>query len=261
MTTTGDHEATTTSRTPVAREPVHLRVDVAPDARGHLGQDHAPLDGQGDRAEAVDPGGHLGGGSLQDDYGFAIESGIPGNVSLAVNGHTFSLIGTGPRGWSRRTREAAHVVPAAKIPPPAGTKNSRDGRQAGRGPARHRAGAPARPRGRRQHALPRARAGRARDRAAPRQHRRRRARRDRRGLRELAGHDLVITSGGLGPTHDDRTVEAVAEVAGAELVLDEELLAHDRRHHGRRSPGGAAPTRRSIATATASRRSCRAARP
>jgi nicotinamide-nucleotide amidase len=44
------------------------------------------------------------------------------------------------------------------------------------------------------------------------------------GLRELAGHDLVITSGGLGPTHDDRTVEAVAEVAGAALAVDEELL-------------------------------------
>ncbi|HET6171429.1 MAG TPA: competence/damage-inducible protein A [Gaiellales bacterium] len=44
------------------------------------------------------------------------------------------------------------------------------------------------------------------------------------GLRDLAGHDLVIISGGLGPTHDDRTVEAVAEVAGAELVLDEQLL-------------------------------------
>ena len=44
------------------------------------------------------------------------------------------------------------------------------------------------------------------------------------GLRELAGHDLVITSGGLGPTHDDRTVAAVAGVAGAELELDEQLL-------------------------------------
>jgi nicotinamide-nucleotide amidase len=45
------------------------------------------------------------------------------------------------------------------------------------------------------------------------------------GLRELAGHDLVITSGGLGPTHDDRTVAAVAEVAGAELAVDDGVLA------------------------------------
>ena len=45
------------------------------------------------------------------------------------------------------------------------------------------------------------------------------------GLRELAGHDLVITSGGLGPTHDDRTVAAVAEVAGVELAVDEDVLA------------------------------------
>ena len=45
------------------------------------------------------------------------------------------------------------------------------------------------------------------------------------GLRELSGHDLVITSGGLGPTHDDRTVAAVAEAAGVELDIDEQLLA------------------------------------
>jgi nicotinamide-nucleotide amidase len=45
------------------------------------------------------------------------------------------------------------------------------------------------------------------------------------GLRELAGHDLVVTSGGLGPTHDDRTVGAVAEATGTELALDEQLLA------------------------------------
>ncbi|HEY3613976.1 MAG TPA: competence/damage-inducible protein A [Gaiellales bacterium] len=42
-------------------------------------------------------------------------------------------------------------------------------------------------------------------------------------LRELAGHDLIVTSGGLGPTHDDRTVAAVADVAGAELAVDEPL--------------------------------------
>ena len=46
------------------------------------------------------------------------------------------------------------------------------------------------------------------------------------GLRELTtGHDLVVTSGGLGPTHDDRTVEALAEVAGVPLVVDEPILA------------------------------------
>jgi nicotinamide-nucleotide amidase len=46
------------------------------------------------------------------------------------------------------------------------------------------------------------------------------------GLRELIGsHDLVVTSGGLGPTHDDRTVEALANVAGVPVVLNEEVLA------------------------------------
>jgi len=41
----------------------------------------------------------------------------------------------------------------------------------------------------------------------------------------LASADLVATSGGLGPTHDDRTVEVVAKVAGLELHVDEELEA------------------------------------
>jgi nicotinamide-nucleotide amidase len=35
--------------------------------------------------------------------------------------------------------------------------------------------------------------------------------------------DLCLVSGGLGPTHDDRTVEMVARVAGKELVVDEAL--------------------------------------
>ncbi|HZG34448.1 MAG TPA: competence/damage-inducible protein A [Gaiellaceae bacterium] len=43
-------------------------------------------------------------------------------------------------------------------------------------------------------------------------------------LREaVASADLVAVSGGLGPTHDDRTVEVVAQVAGRALELDEEL--------------------------------------
>ncbi len=45
------------------------------------------------------------------------------------------------------------------------------------------------------------------------------------GLRELvSGHDLVVTSGGLGPTHDDRTVEAIARMAGVDLVVDHGVL-------------------------------------
>jgi nicotinamide-nucleotide amidase len=45
------------------------------------------------------------------------------------------------------------------------------------------------------------------------------------GLRSLREHDVVITSGGLGPTHDDRTVSAVAGVSGRELGIDEPLRA------------------------------------
>jgi nicotinamide-nucleotide amidase len=35
--------------------------------------------------------------------------------------------------------------------------------------------------------------------------------------------EVAVFSGGLGPTHDDRTVETIARVAGRELVVDEEL--------------------------------------
>jgi nicotinamide-nucleotide amidase len=39
----------------------------------------------------------------------------------------------------------------------------------------------------------------------------------------LSAADLCVVSGGLGPTHDDRTVELVARVAGVGLRLDHEL--------------------------------------
>jgi nicotinamide-nucleotide amidase len=45
-----------------------------------------------------------------------------------------------------------------------------------------------------------------------------------RALGELRLHDLIVTSGGLGPTHDDRTVAVVAAVAGVPLVLHEPTL-------------------------------------
>jgi molybdenum cofactor synthesis domain-containing protein len=37
--------------------------------------------------------------------------------------------------------------------------------------------------------------------------------------------DLLVTSGGLGPTHDDRTVDALAKVTGRPVLVDDELEA------------------------------------
>jgi nicotinamide-nucleotide amidase len=42
-------------------------------------------------------------------------------------------------------------------------------------------------------------------------------------LREGLQADACLVSGGLGPTHDDRTVELLAEAAGLDLVVDETL--------------------------------------
>lgn len=42
-------------------------------------------------------------------------------------------------------------------------------------------------------------------------------------LREASVADVCLVSGGLGPTHDDRTVELVARVAGVGLAVDPEL--------------------------------------
>jgi nicotinamide-nucleotide amidase len=44
-----------------------------------------------------------------------------------------------------------------------------------------------------------------------------------RAFSEAFAADLCLVSGGLGPTHDDRTVELVARAAGRQLVLDEAL--------------------------------------
>ncbi len=42
-------------------------------------------------------------------------------------------------------------------------------------------------------------------------------------LRAGLEEDLLVVSGGLGPTHDDRTIELLARAAGRRLVVDEEL--------------------------------------
>ena len=42
-------------------------------------------------------------------------------------------------------------------------------------------------------------------------------------LREGLAADLLCVSGGLGPTHDDRTIELLAHAAGVPLVVDEQL--------------------------------------
>jgi nicotinamide-nucleotide amidase len=42
-------------------------------------------------------------------------------------------------------------------------------------------------------------------------------------FREALAAELVLVSGGLGPTHDDRTVELLAETAGVPLRVDPEL--------------------------------------
>src|SRR5437773_9770346 len=55
-------------------------------------------------------------------------------------------------------------------------------------------------------------------------------------LRDGLAHDLLVCSGGLGPTHDDRTVELLARAAGRDLGVDaalaEESAARSRAEAG-----------------------------
>ena len=44
------------------------------------------------------------------------------------------------------------------------------------------------------------------------------------------GHDLICVSGGLGPTHDDLTMEAVGRATGRPLAVDPEALGLVRAH-------------------------------
>jgi molybdenum cofactor synthesis domain-containing protein len=54
-------------------------------------------------------------------------------------------------------------------------------------------------------------------------------------VRELARtHDWVFTSGGVGPTHDDMTIEGVAKAFGVPVVSSPEMESLLRAHYGPR---------------------------
>ena len=64
-------------------------------------------------------------------------------------------------------------------------------------------------------------------------------------MREGLEAEVCILSGGLGPTHDDRTVETLARVAGRELTVDEALAAEIEGRLPRRR-GAARPALRRL---------------
>ena len=51
-------------------------------------------------------------------------------------------------------------------------------------------------------------------------------------------HDWLFTSGGVGPTHDDVTIEAVADAFGVRAVSDDSTAELIRRHYGARCTEG-----------------------
>ena len=112
---------TTNRRTILTRAPVSLRVDVKPGTGTTWVKIRRISTGKTIAEKEVEAGESLGGGGLQDDYGFAVEAGIPGNVSLAVNGLTFTLRGKGP--WIVTADSEAPHVETGKIPKPPPTEN------------------------------------------------------------------------------------------------------------------------------------------
>lgn len=53
-----------------------------------------------------------------------------------------------------------------------------------------------------------------------------------------ASHDVVFTSGGVGPTHDDVTMEGVAKAFGVDVAMHPEMEAMIRAHYGERVNDG-----------------------
>jgi cytoskeleton protein RodZ len=109
---------TTKRGTRVSQVPVRLRVDVST-ATTWVKITRLST-GKAIAQKRVPAGASLGGGALEDPVGFAVETGIPENLSLAVNGLTFSLTGTGP--WLVTADSAAPHVAPGPIPPPAITE-------------------------------------------------------------------------------------------------------------------------------------------
>jgi cytoskeletal protein RodZ len=119
---TGTTTDTTPRRSTPQQLPVHLRVDVSPDHEATWVKITRLSTGKVILQKQAAPAAHLGGGNLQDSQGFSIESGIPGNLTLDVNGRTYFLNGPGPVWLVTADTEAQHVVSAKKIPPAAVTE-------------------------------------------------------------------------------------------------------------------------------------------
>jgi cytoskeletal protein RodZ len=116
--TTGATTQQSARRVGVTRVPVTLRVDVQ---HGTTWVKITRLStAKAIAQEQVKAGKHLGGGALKDDYGFAIETAIPRNISLAVNGLTFGLSGKGP--WLVTADSEGPQVVQGKIPPAQATE-------------------------------------------------------------------------------------------------------------------------------------------